>query len=69
MWMGPIPGRCPMLSSKVSEIMTREVIAATASSTIFDVMEMMVAKNVGGVIITDNQVPVGIFTEQDVLKR
>lgn len=58
-----------MLSNKVSEIMTREVITAGASSTIFDVMEMMAAKNVGGVIITEGQVPAGIFTEQDVLKR
>ncbi len=58
-----------MLSNKVSEIMTAEVITAAVSSTIFDVTEMMAVKNVGAVIITDNQVPVGIFTEQDVLKR
>lgn len=58
-----------MLSNKVSEIMTREIITASASSTIFDVMEIMAAKNVGRVIITDNQAPVGIFTERDVLKR
>ena len=49
--------------------MTSEVITAAVSRTIFDVTEMMAAKNVGAVIITDNQVPVGIFTEQDVLKR
>ncbi len=58
-----------MLSNKVSEIMTSEVITAAVSRTIFDVTEMMAAKNVGAVIITDNQVPGGIFTEQDVLKR
>lgn len=58
-----------MLSNKVSEIMTTKVVTAGASSTIFDVMEMMAAKNIGGVIITEDQLPVGIFTEQDVLKR
>lgn len=58
-----------MLSNKVKEIMTREVITAGASSTIFDVMEIKVAKKVGAVVITDNRVPVGIFTEQDVLNR
>ncbi len=58
-----------MLSNKVKEIMSRDVITANASSTTFDVMELMAAKNVGGVIITDNQLPVGIFTERDVLKR
>ncbi|MGH7771110.1 MAG: CBS domain-containing protein [Candidatus Binatia bacterium] len=58
-----------MLSNKVSEIMITEVITAAVSSTIFDVMETMVAKQVGRLVITDNQVPVGIFTEKDVLKR
>ena len=58
-----------MLSNKVSEIMTGEVITASASAPIFDVMEMMAAKDVGGVVITDQQTPVGIFTEQDVLRR
>lgn len=58
-----------MLSNKVREIMTTRVITAGASSTIFDVMEMMAAKDVGRVVITENQVPVGIFTEKDVLRR
>src|SRR5713226_4424792 len=58
-----------MLSNKVSEIMTREPITTSASSTIFDAMKLMVAKNIGRVIITEDQIPVGIFTEKDVLKR
>src|SRR2546427_512858 len=49
--------------------MSRELITASTSSTIFDVMELMVAKNVGRAIITENEIPVGIFTERDVLKR
>jgi signal-transduction protein with cAMP-binding, CBS, and nucleotidyltransferase domain len=58
-----------MLSNKVSEIMTTNLTKAPASSTIFEVMEMMVAEDVGRVIITDDDIPVGIFTEKDVLKR
>lgn len=58
-----------MLTSKVSEIMTREVITAEASRSIQDVMETMTAKNVGCVVLTDKQGPAGIFTERDVLKR
>lgn len=58
-----------MLSNKVKEIMTRDVITAGVSSVIFEVMELMAAKNVGAVIVADDQVLVGIFTEQDVLKR
>jgi len=58
-----------MLSNKVSEIMTTKVIMVGASSTIFEVMDMMAAKNIGGVVVTEDQLAVGIFTEQDVLKR
>jgi len=58
-----------MLSSKVSEIMTTDLVQATVSATIYSVMETMVAQDVGRIIITDDEVPVGIFTEKDVLKR
>ena len=58
-----------MLSNKVSEIMTREVITAPASSMIFDVMALMAARKVGAVVITDNRAPAGIFTEHDVVRR
>lgn len=58
-----------MLSNKVSEIMTTHLTKAPVSSTIYEVMEMMVAEDVGRIIITDDDIPVGIFTEKDVLKR
>jgi CBS domain-containing protein len=58
-----------MLSNKVNEIMTRDLITAPASSTIFEVVELMVAKDVGAIVITEDRVPVGIFTEKDVQKR
>jgi signal-transduction protein with cAMP-binding, CBS, and nucleotidyltransferase domain len=58
-----------MLSNKVSEIMTTTLTTAPISATVFQVIEMMVAEDVGRIIIVDNEVPVGIFTEKDVLKR
>jgi signal-transduction protein with cAMP-binding, CBS, and nucleotidyltransferase domain len=58
-----------MLSNKVSEIMTTNLTTAPVSARIFEVLEMMVAEDVGRTIITDAEVPVGIFTEKDVLKR
>jgi CBS domain-containing protein len=58
-----------MLTSKVSEIMTPEVITAEVSRSIQDVMKTMAERNVGCVVLTDKQVPAGIFTERDVLKR
>lgn len=58
-----------MLSNKVSEIMTTDLVTASVATTIYRVMETMVAADVGRIIITDDEVPVGIFTEKDVLKR
>ena len=58
-----------MLSNKVSEIMTTHVTTAPITASIFEVIQTMVAEDVGRIVITDNEVPVGIFTEKDVLKR
>ena len=58
-----------MLSNKVNEIMTRDLLTADVSSSVFEVMQSMAAKNVGRVVVTENGVYVGIFTEKDVLKR
>jgi CBS domain-containing protein len=49
--------------------MTNDLITAELTSGIFNVMETMASKNVGRIIITDRQKPVGIFTEHDVLTR
>jgi len=58
-----------MLSNKVSEIMTTKLTTTQVSTSIFDVMQLMASQDVGRVIITDQEVPVGIFTEKDVLRR
>jgi signal-transduction protein with cAMP-binding, CBS, and nucleotidyltransferase domain len=58
-----------MLSNKVSEIMTTHPTKAPSAASIFDVMQTMVVEDVGRIIITDDEVPVGIFTEKDILRR
>lgn len=58
-----------MLSNKVSEIMTTNLVKAPVTASVFEVMQTMVAEDVGRIIITDDEVPVGIFTEKDVVKR
>ena len=58
-----------MLSNKVSEIMTTNLTSAAASRTVFDVMAQMVAEDVGRIVVSQNEIPVGIFTEKDVLRR
>lgn len=58
-----------MLSNKVSEIMTTHLQTAPTTMPIFDVIQRMSREDVGRIIVTDNEVPVGIFTERDVLQR
>lgn len=58
-----------MLSNKVSEIMTTELVKAPVTASVLSVMQTMIVNDVGRIIITDDEVPVGIFTEKDVLKR
>jgi signal-transduction protein with cAMP-binding, CBS, and nucleotidyltransferase domain len=58
-----------MLSNKVSEIMTANLTSAAISTPVFEVIQLMCAEDVGRIIITDKAVPVGIFTEKDVLRR
>ncbi len=58
-----------MLTNKVSEIMTTAVITAEPSSSIREVTQLMVDRRVGRVVITENDEPTGIFTEQDILRR
>ena len=58
-----------MLSNKVSEILTTNLTTAPVASSIQEVLEMMVTADVGRVIVTNKEVPVGIFTEKDVMKR
>lgn len=58
-----------MLSNKVQEIMTTQLTCASVGQTISEVISIMVTADVGRVIIMDAAVPVGMFTEKDVLKR
>ena len=58
-----------MLSNQVKEIMTTQLTSARITETISRVVDIMVTADIGRVIITDADVPVGIFTEKDVFKR
>jgi CBS domain-containing protein len=58
-----------MLSNKVSEIMSSNLTSAPVSAPVFEVINLMAREDVGRVMVTDSDVPVGIFTEKDVLRR
>ncbi|HWP56534.1 MAG TPA: CBS domain-containing protein [Candidatus Acidoferrales bacterium] len=58
-----------MLSNKVREIMSKDLVPVSATEPILQAMRLMVERDVGRVLITENESPVGIFTETDVLRR
>lgn len=58
-----------MLSNKVREIMSPDFVTAPASSTVKEVMEKLVGAGVDAVLLTEDGVPAGIFTERHVLRH
>jgi CBS domain-containing protein len=58
-----------MLSNKITEIMTTQLLTAPASSTVYEVIKIMIAEDAGRIVLTENDVPVGMFTERHVLRR
>jgi len=58
------------MNSPLSSIIKKEPIAVSRDTTIQKVVEVMAAGSIGSIIIVDDeQKPVGIFTQSDVLKR
>jgi len=53
----------------VKEVMTKNVISIDFSMTVKDAATMMDDANVGSIIITKENIPVGILTERDFVKR
>ncbi len=47
----------------------REIYSVKKGASIAEAVKLMVDKGIGSVIITDNNYPIGIFTERDLLKR
>ena len=53
----------------VKDVMTSEVAALDYSSMIKDAAKLMDEKNIGCIIATRDELPVGILTERDFVKR
>ena len=53
----------------VKEVMTKNVISIDSSMTVKDAATMMDDANVGSIIVTKENIPVGILTERDFVKR
>jgi CBS domain-containing protein len=57
---------------KCSDIMTRDVVACTPESTILEVAQLMKEKDIGPVLIVDNEQSktlVGIVTDRDLVLK
>jgi len=53
----------------VKEVMTKNVISIDSSMTVKDAATMMEDANVGSIVITNENIPVGILTERDFVNR
>ncbi|MEW5763919.1 MAG: CBS domain-containing protein [Acidobacteriota bacterium] len=47
----------------------REVFTVKPDTTVFDAVRMMTDRHIGGVVVASEGVPVGMFTERDVLTK
>jgi signal-transduction protein with cAMP-binding, CBS, and nucleotidyltransferase domain len=58
-----------MAHTFVKDVMTSKVASLDYSSTIKDAAKLMDDKNIGCIIVTREELPVGILTERDFVKR
>jgi CBS domain-containing protein len=55
-------------STRLSEIMTRKVISVDVSELVEEALRLMIKFDVGSIIVTDKQKPIGIITERDITR-
>jgi CBS domain-containing protein len=53
----------------VKDIMTKTVVTIDVNQTVYEAAKLMSAKGIGCLVITENDVAVGIVTERDFLRR
>jgi signal-transduction protein with cAMP-binding, CBS, and nucleotidyltransferase domain len=58
-----------MAHTFVKDVMISDLATLDASTSIRDAAKLMDEKDIGCIIITKNQLPIGILTERDFVKR
>lgn len=53
----------------VKDVMTEELIVVKTTDKVIKAIEVMTENDIGSVVVTDDERPVGIVTERDVMKR
>ena len=58
----------PVMTS-VRDIMTSDIISVKTTDQVIVAIELMTKNDIGSVVVTENEKPVGILTERDILKK
>jgi CBS domain-containing protein len=53
---------------KVGDVMSREIVTATTSDTVFAAAKKMSDNNISCIVVTDDEMVIGILTDKDILK-
>jgi predicted transcriptional regulator len=56
------------LNTKVSAVMTTDVVEVPSSTKLFEVVRRFKEKEIGRLIVVENQKPVGILTHSDIIR-
>ena len=54
---------------KVKDIMTENVVYISVDKSVFEAVELMNSNQVGCLVIMNGEVPIGIVTERDIVRR
>jgi CBS domain-containing protein len=53
----------------VKDIMAKNVVSIGINDSVFEAAELMSSNRVGCLVILDGEVPIGIVTERDIVRR
>jgi len=59
----------PAATLKVKDVMTTDIATVKTTDKVSSAIEMMTTHDIGSVIVNQENKPVGIVTERDILKR
>ena len=57
------------MSIRMRDVMVKQVITTRKDSTVEEAVKLMNEREIGCLIVTENNRPIGILTERDLLKR